>query len=207
MDTRSESGETTETPKPARHEKLTPKGIANIRGPDQPEPDQAKLKSSKDQVSTDRSQDSPSLVSEGDAFAGSKDQASTDQSQGRQRELRYEIGSPHDDFRFYMDLEKAKRQAELGRAAATAGGEDADPVDLPGAAVTTLRAAKEARADESELDKQFSEWLRLKHGPAPYRTLVRTELVDEEQVPSLAELRQKPSQDNPSLPDDAGGEE
>ncbi|MCX6922792.1 MAG: hypothetical protein NT154_06205 [Verrucomicrobia bacterium] len=87
----------------------------------------------------------------------------------RERKLEYRLGSPHDEFELYWDLEKAQRRTDLGRDA-TLADEDgvAGPADLPGAVVTTLRVAQESKEQPGKLEEQTREWMRLKHGPAPY---------------------------------------
>jgi hypothetical protein len=87
----------------------------------------------------------------------------------RQRKLEYRLGSPHDEFELYWDLEKAQRRTDLGRDAALADDNGiAGPADLPGALATTLTAAKESKEQPGKLEEQTREWMRLKYGSAPY---------------------------------------
>lgn len=87
----------------------------------------------------------------------------------RQRKLEYRLGSPHEEFELYWDLEKAQRRTDLGQAAVLADEDGvAGPADLPGAIATTLTAAKEAKGQPGELEEQMREWMRLKYGSAPY---------------------------------------
>lgn len=85
--------------------------------------------------------------------------------------LKYELGSPHQDYQNYKDLMAGKRQHELGLQAATAG-------SLPDAIDTTLAARKEAQgADETPMDRYFYE----KYGHAPYTTDAYPKLTEDEQ--------------------------
>ncbi len=98
----------------------------------------------------------------------------------RQHKLEYRLGSPHDEFELYWDLEKAQRRTDLGRNAVLADDNGvAGPADLPGAIVTTLTAAKEAKGQPGKLEEQTREWMQLKYGPAPY-----TEAAYPEQDPT-----------------------
>lgn len=87
----------------------------------------------------------------------------------RQRKLEYRLGSPHEEFELYWDLEKAQRRTDLARDA-TLADEDgvAGPADLPGAIASTLTAAKESKGQPGKLEEQTREWMHLKYGPAPY---------------------------------------
>lgn len=94
----------------------------------------------------------------------------------RQRKLEYRLGSPHEEFELYWDLEKAQRRTNLGRDAALADENGvAGPADLPGALATTLTAAKESKGQPGKLEEQTREWMRLKYGPAPYTAAVYPE--------------------------------
>lgn len=70
----------------------------------------------------------------------------------------YKLGSPHKDYQAYKDLNKAKRQHEIGENAATAD-------SLPDAIDTTLNAKKES--DNVE-ESKFDEYFYRKYGRTPF---------------------------------------
>jgi hypothetical protein len=84
----------------------------------------------------------------------------------------YRTESPHREFELYWDIKRAEEWAELGRQAATAD-------SLNAAVDTTLRAIRQSKEDESTLETQAREWLRLEHGHTPYTTDVYAKVDDE----------------------------
>lgn len=91
--------------------------------------------------------------------------------------LKFEFGSPHEEYELAKDLAAAQRRTEVGRAANTAD-------SLPDAILSTLKAAKEAKGEIDKDTAAMDEWMLLRYGPAPYTTNAYPEQEDD---PDLAD--------------------
>lgn len=98
-------------------------------------------------ASTDHKETSPQILPE------SLEKPAIDKSK-----LEYKTGSPHADYQLSKDIEAANKRHELGQQAIQAD-------SLPDAVATTATAHKEANQSDTP---PMDEYMRLKHGTAPY---------------------------------------
>jgi hypothetical protein len=148
MDTKPESKDVQDAERPKNAEKLQPKGIQSIQGPE--------IAEYNDQLSYDED----SNLAELKLDPQSEDLLEEWQKTHDPANWEYKFGSPHADYQVAKDLAKAQRQHEIGQQAMTAGSLD-EAID------TTLKAHQEANPQEETPGDQY---FREKFGTDPYTT-------------------------------------
>lgn len=196
MDDWGKTNETKETkPGTESRSEIGPKGIQSMRGGEIAEPAETKNTAVPDQSASpeNNTESTPDLE-----FPGPPDSS----------DLRYELGSPHDDYQAYKDLQAAQRKHELGQQAATV---------QPGKGFSRLSSLGEAAANTWATHKEFQgsdetpmdDYFYKKEGRAPYTTDAYPKLTEEDQPQSytdedilIDEMNQLREQQEKDLQDD-----
>ena len=148
MDTIPESKDVQEAESPKKAEKLQPKGIQSVQGPEEAKENE--------QLSFEENSNLAELKLDPQTEEMQEEWQRTHDPANWE----YKFGSPHADYQAAKDLAQAQRQHEIGQQAMTAG-------SLGEAIDTTLKTHQEAKPQEETPGDQY---FREKFGTHPYTT-------------------------------------